>query len=253
MSDLVPYTPTEMAIVRDTAVVLTEAKKAATDLQNVIAQKKRPVKFNGEQYLELEDWALAGQFYGYTVKTGDAQQVEIDSVKGAKALAWLLDKEGNTVGGAEAYCMRDEANWKAKPWFQLASMAQTRAASKAFKNRLSWFVVMAGFKPTPAEEMEDVHVVPAAAKPLTHEDIPNSMEMNRLIAEIKEMIATLKAGDETQMDAFLKNVTAWKDKDKNDKWLSFKDLPGIAQRKPEWIRTIHKKTVEAYVREAEGK
>jgi len=41
------------------------------------------------------------------------------------------------------------------PWFQLASMAQTRAGAKALRNRLAWVVVLAGYKPTPAEEMTE--------------------------------------------------------------------------------------------------
>lgn len=38
------------------------------------------------------------------------------------------------------------------PQFQLRSMAQTRACSKAFGNVLRWVAVLAGYKPTPAEE-----------------------------------------------------------------------------------------------------
>jgi hypothetical protein len=134
---------------------------------------------NGEQYLEFEDWQTVGQFYGYTVKTGDAVAVEIDGVKGAKAHADLIDyRSGLIVGGAEAYCMRDEEKWntrpkyewqeqpdgdnkrvkiadEAVPWFQLASMAQTRAGAKAFSNRLRWVVVLAGYRGTPAEEMNE--------------------------------------------------------------------------------------------------
>jgi hypothetical protein len=41
------------------------------------------------------------------------------------------------------------------PFFQLRSMAQTRAAAKCLRNVLAWVVVMAGYKPTPAEEMTD--------------------------------------------------------------------------------------------------
>ncbi len=40
------------------------------------------------------------------------------------------------------------------PLFQLRSMAQTRAAAKALRNALAWVVVLAGYKPTPAEEMD---------------------------------------------------------------------------------------------------
>ena len=133
---------------------------------------------NGEQYLEYEDWQTLAQFYGYTVKTGEAQPIEIDGVKGAKACADLIDiKTGMYLGGAEAYCMRDEEHWNTRPkyewqgegenrkrvkvgdevvpWFQLASMAQTRAGAKALRNRLAWVAVLAGYKATPVEEMTE--------------------------------------------------------------------------------------------------
>jgi hypothetical protein len=42
------------------------------------------------------------------------------------------------------------------PWFQLASMAQTRAGAKALRNAFAWVVVLAGYQPTPAEEMDGV-------------------------------------------------------------------------------------------------
>jgi len=52
------------------------------------------------------------------------------------------------------------------PSFQLRSMAQTRAASKALRNALAWVVVLAGYRPTPAEELPQVdHRPPSPAVP----------------------------------------------------------------------------------------
>lgn len=99
----------------------------------------------------------------------------------------------NEIGRAESMCLSDEENWgdvpyyewedvldengkkiwdqnlrngkggykakkvqkgsKPKPLFQLRSMAQTRAEAKALKGVFSWVVVLAGYKPTPAEEL----------------------------------------------------------------------------------------------------
>ena len=135
-------------------VVLQEAQRAALALQRVVAGKRKPVIFKGEQYLEFEDWQTVGKFYGLCARTFQAEPVEIFGVKGAKARAEVVDlRTGQVVGGAEAYCMRDEENWAAKPWFQLASMAQTRAGAKALRNVLAWVVVLAGYRPTPAEEL----------------------------------------------------------------------------------------------------
>ena len=155
--------------------MLDVAITAAKALANVVSQKKDPVMMNGEQYLEFSDWQTLGQFYGVTVSTGDAEPVSIDGVKGAKAKATLLNLgTGERIGGAEAYCLRDEPKWNTRPkyeyqdnkrvkigdepvpWFQLASMAQTRAGAKAFRNRLAWIAVLAGYKTTPAEELEDM-------------------------------------------------------------------------------------------------
>lgn len=145
--------------------VLQEAQKAAKALEKVVAGKKRPVIFRGEQYLEFEDWQTVAKFYGLCARTLEAEPVEIFGVKGAKAKAEVIDlRTGQVVGGAEAYCMRDEENWKEKPWFQLASMAQTRAGAKALRNVLAWVVVLAGYRPTPAEEIQEEPAQPTQGK-----------------------------------------------------------------------------------------
>jgi len=141
-------------LVQAPEIVLQEAQKAATALQRVVANKRKPVIFKGEQYLEFEDWQTVAKFYGLCTRSVEAVPVEIFGIKGAKARAEVIDlRTGMVVGGAEAYCMRDEENWKEKPWFQLASMAQTRAGAKALRNVLAWVVVLAGYRPTPAEEL----------------------------------------------------------------------------------------------------
>ena len=136
--------------------VIASAKEVSEKLKALVESKPAKVVIHGEQYLEFEDWQTLGQFYGVAVTTGEAMPVEVEGVKGARAVAKLISfRTGEVVGGAEAYCMRDEANWQDKPWFQLASMAQTRAGAKALRNRLAWVVVLAGYKPTPREEFND--------------------------------------------------------------------------------------------------
>jgi len=153
-------------LVQAPEVVLQEAQRAASALQRVVAGKRKPVIFKGEQYLEFEDWQTVGKFYGLCARTFEATPAEIFGVKGAKARAEVVDlRTGQVVGGAEAYCMRDEENWAVKPWFQLASMAQTRAGAKALRNVLAWVVVLAGYRPTPAEELPPSPAQGVKAKP----------------------------------------------------------------------------------------
>jgi hypothetical protein len=138
------------------ARVIEDARLAAKQLTEIVNKKSKKVMINGEQYLEFEDWQTLSRFYGLFVKTGDPELVEIEGVKGFKAQAQVVNRAGVEVGSATAYCLKDEPNWKNKPTFQLASMAQTRAGAKALRNLLAWVAVLAGYKPTPAEEMDGI-------------------------------------------------------------------------------------------------
>lgn len=178
------------------AAVLAEARLAAKELMEVIALKKNPVKFNGEQYLEFEDWQTCARFYGCTVKVESVTFTEYAGVKGFEAVAVVLDRNQAEISRAESMCLNDEENWgmrkkyeyrdvldadgkkiweKVKfkdgneknmpkrekvevesvptPLFQLKSMAQTRACAKALRQVFAWVVVLAGYKPSVAEEM----------------------------------------------------------------------------------------------------
>lgn len=136
--------------------VLARAREAATALKGVIDAKQKKVIINGEVYLEFEDWSTLGSFYHIAGGAEDAVPVQIDGISGAKAIGYAKNMDsGLIISSAVAYCMKDEPNWEHKPWFQLASMSQTRAAAKALRNVLSRIVVLAGYKATPAEEMID--------------------------------------------------------------------------------------------------
>src|SRR4030042_3617525 len=143
----------DLTIYRDPNVVLEEARKAAKALNDVISTKKKKVIINNEQYLEYEDWMTVARFYGITAKIISSNPISFGEVQGfeAKAVA-LLVKTGEEISAAEAMCLNDETNWKNRPLFMLRSMAQTRACAKALRNVLAWGVVLAGYRPTPAEE-----------------------------------------------------------------------------------------------------
>jgi len=145
--------PQDLIISRPPEAVLEEAKQAAKALKDVVSKKAKPVLFNGEQYLEFEDLQTLGRFYGVTAKIITSRFIEYGDAKGFEATAVAVRTDGTEISAAEAMCLNDEPNWRSKPLFQLRSMAQTRACAKALRNVLAWVVVLAGYKPTPAEEM----------------------------------------------------------------------------------------------------
>ena len=166
----------EIRVARKPQDVLKEAKEAAMALMSVVAIKKDPVIFNGNQYLEFEDWQTVAKFYGLTSKVTSTTFIDYGGVKGFEAHAEVIRADGQVVSSADAMCLNDEDNWSTRakfewktaesgrkvktkigevpvPLFQLRSMAQTRACAKALRNVLAWVVVLAGFKPNVAEEM----------------------------------------------------------------------------------------------------
>ena len=168
--------------VRPPDVVLAEAVKAAKALKDVVSKKSKPVLFNGEQYLEFEDWQTLARFYGITAKVVSTTFVQYGAVQGFECRAEAISAQtGAVLSAADSMCLNDEDNWSSRPkyeWvkgvktkvgevpvpmFQLRSMAQTRACAKCLRNILAWVAVLAGYKPTPAEEMDGVHTNAAPA------------------------------------------------------------------------------------------
>lgn len=136
--------------------IMGDASEAAKALERVISSNKRKlVEFNGKRFLEFPHWQTIGRFFHTTVSTHEAEFVKFEFAQGFKAKALVIDeKTGMQVGCAEAYCLNDEPNWKHKPLFQLASMAQTRAACKALSNKYRYVAILAGYEPTPGEEID---------------------------------------------------------------------------------------------------
>lgn len=134
--------------------IVTEARERANVLMQIVNEQHLSKRIGNKDHIQVEAWLTVGRFFNCSAGADEAEPVEVEGVRGAKAHAKVTDeRSGLVVSEAIAYCMRDEASWKDKPWFQLASMAQTRAMSKALANKFRWVAVLSGFSGTPAEEM----------------------------------------------------------------------------------------------------
>jgi len=133
--------------------VIADAEKMATALYRVVEQQHLYMDISGKKYLQLEAWQLLGKFCNVHGVVESVSPVEYFGSKGFEARAAVKDNAGTVLAVAEAVCMDDETNWEGKPLYQLKSMAQTRALSKAYRSCLSFIVSIAGYSPTPLEEM----------------------------------------------------------------------------------------------------
>lgn len=130
--------------------------KAKTLAKIVESEKLYTLMGQGKKHLHVEAWLTIAKGYGLSagVESDEILYDPEDNERGAKAHAIVIDELGTIRGRATGYCMRSEATWKNKPIYQLTSMAGTRAVSKALSLQLRWVVVLAGYSPTPADEME---------------------------------------------------------------------------------------------------
>lgn len=137
------------------------ANVSAKQLKDILSQRPRKIIIQGREYIDFEGYQTIASFYGYNVGIEWTKPLKRDDVSGYEARAVVYNQDGRSVSMAESACMNDEMNWKGKPDFQLRSMAQTRASVKALRMVFAWVVVLAGYSPTPSEEMvEDEKKVP---------------------------------------------------------------------------------------------
>jgi len=133
---------------------LADAQVKAKSLTEIVEAQKLFTMISGRKHLRVEAWQTIGMGYGLTAAVHTTEILYQDNVEvGAKAGVLVYDRQGVVRGGAEAYCMCNEGDWGSRNSNQRISMAGTRATSKALRLLLSWVVVLAGYEPTPAEEM----------------------------------------------------------------------------------------------------
>lgn len=178
MGDMIPVG--QLAVAANPKQIMKHAKEVADLLMAFVRDRKLAKKFGAEgEHIFLPAWQFAGHFYGYTAKVTRTEPYtdDITGAAGFKAWADAVRVDGSVASSAEAICLNDEANWSERPKyqeqfvagvgkvsvesgkvrvpsFQLMSMAQTRAMSRALSNVLRFVVVLAGYNDTPAEEME---------------------------------------------------------------------------------------------------
>ncbi len=152
VEDLVPYQPQPPVTLwgtTDPAAVIEAATAAAQPLAAKVREQKLMVKIGASEHVRVEGWCLLGAMLGVFPVTVWSRKLE----DGWEARVEARTLAGAIVGAAEAECLRSESTWANRDDYALRSMAQTRATSKALRQPLGFVMQLAGFNPTPAEEM----------------------------------------------------------------------------------------------------
>jgi hypothetical protein len=152
-----PQAPLALFGTNDPVQVIETAARVATALAEVVNKRGLFAIINKRKFPTVEAWTLLGSMLGVFPVTEWTRPV-LDAegnVRGYEARVVARTLGGRIVGAGEAMCVRGEsATWGPRAIDNaLRSMAQTRATSKALRGPLDFVFKLAGFQPTPAEEM----------------------------------------------------------------------------------------------------
>lgn len=140
--------------------VIVQATVIARELAKVIKDNHLTVTLQGRDYVKVEGWSTMGAMLGVLPREVSAIRQDDGGYEAVVELVRVND--GAVIGRASSIVGIDEKDrqgrmtWGARPEYARRSMAVTRATGKAYRLGFSWIIGLAGFEPTPAEEMSDV-------------------------------------------------------------------------------------------------
>lgn len=133
--------------------IVTNASGVAKLLTTILREQQLVANIQGREHVLVEGWTLLAGMMGHSVGTTNTRPIEVDGKAGFIAHAEVYDQHGNVVGSADGICTRGERSWSGRDDYALSGMAQTRAISRAARQRFGFIVRLAGYEATPAEEM----------------------------------------------------------------------------------------------------
>lgn len=140
------------------ADMIAMASHLATALKDIVERQKLYTVINGKKFPQVEAWMTIGRMDNVVAREAERPIRNDDgSYEGFVELVRLSD--GMVIGRASALCGTPDDNpWAKRGEPARRSMAVTRATSRAFRQQYSWIMALAGYQPTPAEEMpSDAH------------------------------------------------------------------------------------------------
>lgn len=182
--------PERLSIERTPEGTIDLASRMATALKDIVEKQKLFAMIQGKRYPTVEAWMTIARMDNVVARevVGGILRLDDGSYEATVELVRLSD--GMVVGRGSALCgTTGDRPWDGRPEPARRSMAVTRATSRAFRQQYSWIMALAGYEPTPAEEM------PQDQRPLgTHDGPPDRPPLERVTHE--PLIGTAEAGKE---------------------------------------------------------
>jgi len=159
------------------ADMVEAASAVAKALAPVIEERRLYKELGQSKHVYIEGWTTLGAMLGVAAQELKVERLDEGRTYVAKVGLFRLS-DGHMIASASAECGGDdEPDWILRPKYEWRdgpngrervlvgetpipayarrSMAITRAAGKAFRLAFSWIMELAGYSPTPAEEMSE--------------------------------------------------------------------------------------------------
>lgn len=134
---------------------LGDMQVLADDIKRFIQTNRLSTNVQGKEFPQAEAWQYALNRLNIIPQVGKVKNLSTDEELKYQASVLLIDiLTGKQVGKGFAVCSNKEQGKKYYQEFAICSMAQTRAIGKAARVSLSFLMKLAGYEPTPAEEMD---------------------------------------------------------------------------------------------------
>lgn len=196
-------------------VGLSQAKKLGNELAKFAEANNLSIEIAGRQYMQVEGWQFIGTQMGLTDVVQSCERVPTDNPKEIqyRAEVTIINQNGTVISRGFAFASNLERKKTSFEEYAVASMAQTRAIGKAYRNFLAWIVRMAGYEATPYEEVDKEKMETdlgkakrEVIKAFNEAEITHSSEMIRLIeaATGKTVIETVD--DANRVKAYLREL-----------------------------------------------
>lgn len=144
-------------MMRTPADVVQRAVEVANVLKDIVMKNNLSVNIQGRAHVKAEGWSTLGGMLGITVQERVDLSYRFDDGTWRSTVELVRGSDGAIVGRATALCSPAEDRWRGKPEYAIQSMSLTRATGKAFRLSFSWIMTIAGYAPTPAEEMDGIY------------------------------------------------------------------------------------------------
>lgn len=170
-----------------------ESMNFANQLKEIIVKNKLYTDVKGKNYVNVEGWQIAGALTGIEAIVEKIENLSDEKTIRYRAEVSLYDtkRDGAKCGMGMAVCTNAEAGKKNFEEYAVASMAQTRAIGKAYRLKLGWLMKLAGYEPTPTEEITEAQTVKDDG-PSTDEAITSLMAAKSKTELIRVWVALSK-------------------------------------------------------------